>query len=175
MAITINHNTNVISVPQADLTLITGTLYELDTNTFRLNVLALLDDADGMPLDDVFIHNTAVTVAGTTFARTIEVLVPYSIQFTPDSQYSVRLVGSNNNIFDVENSILVQNQVQVIPTNSAGLIVSAQTELTEMWRLMGLDISNPMTVTPTTRDAGASISQTISGDGVNTTTVTRDP
>ena len=33
------------------------------------------------------------------------------------------LVGSNNNLFDVENGILNQNYVQVIPGNSAGLIV----------------------------------------------------
>ena len=40
-----------------------------------------------------------------------------------DGQYSVRLAGSNNNFFDVENGILNQNQVQVIPGNAAGLIV----------------------------------------------------
>lgn len=36
-----------------------------------------------------------------------------------------QLEGSNNNIWDVENGILNQNQVQVIPTNSAGLIVGS--------------------------------------------------
>ena len=45
--------------------------------------------------------------------------------------------------------------------------------LTELWRLQGLDISNPMTVTPTSRTVG-SISQTISGDGKTITTVTRN-
>jgi len=47
-------------------------------------------------------------------------------------------------------------------------------KLTEIWKIMGLDINNPMTVTPTSRDAG-DISQTISGDGETTSTVTRDP
>ena len=42
----------------------------------------------------------------------------------------------------------------------------------ELWQLDGLDSSNPMTVTPTSRTTG-SISQTISGDGETTTTVTR--
>lgn len=45
--------------------------------------------------------------------------------------------------------------------------------LTELWRLQGLDISNPMTVTPTSRTVG-SISQTISGDGKTITIVTRN-
>ena len=46
-------------------------------------------------------------------------------------------------------------------------------QLDELHKLQGLDASNPMTVTPTSRVTG-SISQTISGDGKNTTTVTRD-
>ena len=131
MAISIDYSVNphVITVPQADLTLVTGTLYEMDTETdFRQAVIALQASADGMVFDDAIRHNTEVTVAGTTFSRTIEVLNSsnssnfdeYTVQFTPDSQWSVRFTGSNNNIFDVENGQLTQNQVQVIPNNSAG-------------------------------------------------------
>lgn len=119
MALSIDPATKVITVPQADLTLVTGTLYELDTNQFRKDVMALLDDEDYIWLPNPFQHNTEVTVAGTTFFRTIEFINGFSVEFE-DGQYSVRLIGSNNNIFDVENGILVQNQVQVIPTNSAG-------------------------------------------------------
>lgn len=122
MALSLNPATKVISIPKADLTLVTGTLYELDTNQFRLDVGALLDDEDYVWMPYAFSHNTEVTVAGTTFARIIEFINGYSIEFE-DGQYSVRLAGSNNNIFDVENGILVQNQVQVIAQNSAGLIV----------------------------------------------------
>jgi hypothetical protein len=121
MALSINPATKVITIPQADLTLVTGTLYELDTNQFRKDVMGLLDDEDFVWMPDAFLHNTEVTVAGTTFARTLEFINGYSVEFENFS-YSVRLVGSNNNIFDVENGILVQNLVQVIPTNSAGLI-----------------------------------------------------
>lgn len=129
MALSIDHSTKVISIPQADLQLITGTLFELDTETvFRLPLIALLDDVDGIVLDDAIRHNTEVTVAGTTFARTIEVINGFSITFTPDAQYTVRLAGSNNNLFDVENGVLNQNQVQVIAQNSAGLIVSGGTD-----------------------------------------------
>jgi hypothetical protein len=35
MAISINRLTSVITIPQADCTLISGTLYELDTEAFR--------------------------------------------------------------------------------------------------------------------------------------------
>ncbi len=45
-------------------------------------------------------------------------------------------------------------------------------KVADLWALDGLDISNPMTVTPTSRTTGT-IAQTISGDGTTTTTVTR--
>ena len=169
-------------VPQADLTLISGTLYELDTEIFRLALKDIEDDETGMAFSRTHARNAPVTVAGTTFAQTLEILAPYSVRFE-DGAYSVRLVGSNNNIFDVASGILVQNQVQVIPTNSAGLVVvtsgsglsaAQDTKLDELYKLLGLDTGTPMTVTPAGRTAGA-ISQTFTGDGSTTTTVTRNP
>ena len=124
MATSIDWGTKVISVPKADLTLVSGTLYELDTAAFRLELKDLEDSDDGMPFPDTHVHNVPVTVAGVTYARTIEIVNGYSVEFE-DGQYSVRLVGSNNNIFDVENGILVPTGlVTVIPTNAAGLILN---------------------------------------------------
>jgi len=123
MAITIDWgNTFIISVPQADLNLLSGTLYELDTEVFRLVLKDLEDDEDGIVFPNTHRRNAPVTVAGQTYAQTLEILPPYSIEFE-DGSYTVQLVGSNNNLFDVENGILVQNTVSVIPTNSAGLIL----------------------------------------------------
>lgn len=122
MAFTYDYATLTITVPQADLTLITGTLYELDTNVFRLTVADEQDSARGMPFVDAIRHNTEVTVAGTTFARTIEIVNGWSVTFE-DGAYTVRLAGSNNNLFDVESGILNQNTVQIIAQNSAGLVV----------------------------------------------------
>jgi hypothetical protein len=131
MALTLDPATKVITIPQADLTPVSGTLYELDTNQFRLDVMALLDDEDYIWLPDAFIHNTSVTVAGTTFARTIEFINGFSVAFE-NLAYSVRLAGSNNNIFDVENGILVQNLVQVIAQNSAGLVAVESVETSQI-------------------------------------------
>ncbi len=121
MAITIDEATQVITVEQSDLTLVTGTLYELDTNVYRLAVGALLASERYMWMDPAFNHNGEVTVAGTTFARIIEQTNSYVLLFE-NLTYSVRLAGSNNNLFDVENGILEQNLVQVIAQNSAGLV-----------------------------------------------------
>jgi hypothetical protein len=128
MAISVDYRTKVITIPQSYLTLVSGTLYELDTDAFRLDLADIQDSEEGIWADTMFVHNTEVTVAGTTFARTIEIINGYSIEFE-DGSYSVRLAGSNNNIFDVENGILVQNSVQVIAQNSGGLIVTSSASL----------------------------------------------
>jgi hypothetical protein len=121
MAISINPLTYVIYIPQSDLTPVSGTLYSLDTNAFRLELKDWEDSEEGIVQPKTHNHNTEVTIVGTTYARAINILPPYSIEFE-DGQYTVLLTGSNNNIFDVANGVLVQNQVQVIPNNSAGLI-----------------------------------------------------
>jgi hypothetical protein len=124
VAISLDPATKVITIPQADLTFVSGTLYELDTNQFRKDVTTLLSSETYIWMDDAYSHNGEVTVAGTTFSRTLEFINGYSVKFEDTgSQYSVNLQGSNNNIFDVENGILVPtDKVTVISNNSGGLI-----------------------------------------------------
>jgi hypothetical protein len=126
MALTLDPATLQITIPQADLSFVSGTLYTLDSDAFRKGVMTLLASETYIYLPFPYIHNTEVTVAGTTYARTLEFINGYSIKFEDTgSQYSVRIEGSNNNIFDVENGILVPTSlVTVIPTNSAGLILN---------------------------------------------------
>jgi len=121
MALTIDPATKTVTIPQSDLLFITGTLYELDTNQFRLDLGALLDDEAYIWMDTPIRHNTEVTIVGLVLGRVIEMINSWMVVFSPDAQYSVRFTGSNNNLFDVEGLVLVQNQVQVIPNNSAGL------------------------------------------------------
>lgn len=196
MAISVDWMTKVIFVPKADLTLITGTLYELDTDVFRLALKDLEDDAEGMVFLDTHRHNAEVTVAGTTFARTIEIINGYSVEFE-NGAYTVRLVGSNNNLFDVENGILVQNTVQVISQNSAGLIVTSSGGVTpaqvwqreletgytaeELMRLLSASLLGKLAgatgTTITIRDVNDTIDRivaTVDGDG-NRDAVTLDP
>ena len=111
----------VINVPKSYLTNISGTLYEMDTEAFRRDLLAIESSDEGMAYERTHLHNTETTVAGTTYARSISIINGYSITFEDDF-YTVRLTGSNNNFFDVASGVLNQNRVQVIPQNSAGLI-----------------------------------------------------
>ena len=117
MAISINWATKVINIPQADLTDLGGGIYELNVNTFRLNLRDIEDDENGIPFQYTHNHNTQVTLGGLTLARVVEIIAPYTITFE-DGQYAVNLVGANNNIADKTNV----NQVSVRSSNSAGMV-----------------------------------------------------
>lgn len=135
MSISVNWATKVIFVPQNYLSLVSGSVYELDTNQFRLDLKALEASSEGMPFDDTHAHNTQVTVGGVTLARVVEIINGYTITFE-DGQYAVNLVGSNSNIAENVNV----NQVSIRPQNSAGLIsVTSGSGVTEQDKL---DIAN---------------------------------
>jgi hypothetical protein len=118
LATTIDWATGVISVPKADLTFVSGTLYAQDTDAFWLELKALEASVFGMPFTDTHTRTGSITIAGTTYAPGLVIIAPYTVTFE-DGQYAVRLDGTNNNIFD--EGIINRNQVSIIPTNSAGL------------------------------------------------------
>lgn len=118
MAITINWATKVIAVPQADLTLVSGSLYELDVDVFRLALKDIEDSETGMNFPDTHTHNTESTLSGVVYARQFKIINGYTVTFE-DGTYTVRCVGANHNIGDVKNV----NSVSLIIGNSAGLIV----------------------------------------------------
>jgi len=66
------------------------------------------------------VHYPSYTIAGTTYASAYRLTQLYAIQFE-DGNYSVRLQGTNNNLFDIADGRLIKNNVLVIPGNSAGL------------------------------------------------------
>lgn len=119
MAISVNLLTFVIYVPKADLTLEQSSpeIRTLDVNQFRLWLKAWEESEEGMTFTDTHKHNTEVTLSGLTYARIIEILDPYTIEFE-DGQYIVNCDGANHNIADKK----VPNQVSLIVNNAAGLI-----------------------------------------------------
>lgn len=116
--VTINWLTRVILVPQSFLTLVSGVIYELDVDEFRLALKDIEDSEEGMPFPDTHRHNTEVVLSGVTYARTFEIINGYTVEFE-DGAYTVRCAGANHNIGDVK----VPNQVSLLIGNSAGLIV----------------------------------------------------
>jgi hypothetical protein len=118
MDLLINWDTKIITIPKSELTWISGVLYELDTDVFRLALKALEASEEGIVFADTHRHNTEVILGGVTYARFIEIINAYTVTFET-GQYGVNLIGSNNNILDVANV----NQVSIRSSNSAGFVV----------------------------------------------------
>lgn len=117
--ISIDPATFVITILQSDLVHVSGSLYELDVDWFRLQLKDWEDSEVGVVMPDTHRHNTTVTLSGVTYARSVEVLSPYTVTFEAvGPPYRVRCVGANHNISDVQNL----NNVSLIIGNSAGLI-----------------------------------------------------
>jgi hypothetical protein len=121
MAISVDLTTSTIFVPQADLTYISPGVYGLDVEDFRLWLKDWEDSEEGMAEPDTHRRNAPVTLSGTTYAQTFEILAPYNVTFENGS-YRVRVAGGNHNIADVMNA----NSVSIEVGNSAGLVVVAE-------------------------------------------------
>ncbi|MHA1814129.1 MAG: hypothetical protein ACTSYX_11940 [Candidatus Thorarchaeota archaeon] len=128
MALSVNHSTLVIAVPQADLTFVSAGLYTLDTETFRNLLRDLEDDPENMALPYILARNAPVTLSGTVYSQFLFIVNGFSLEFE-DGTYTILVENSNNNFADVQAGILVRNQVQVIPSNSGGLIVGEGADL----------------------------------------------
>ena len=119
MIVLIDWPTGVITIPQNQLTHLSGANYELDVDAFRLALKDMEDNEEGQVWPDTHRHATASTLSGVTYARQVEILSPYTITFEDvGTPYTVNCVGANHNIADVKNV----NQVSLIVGNSAGLI-----------------------------------------------------
>lgn len=125
----INHLTYVITVPKVETTFVRNDpisgreIRKIDINQLRLDLKAIEDTEEGITLPDTTNHNTEVTLGGVTYARTVEFLSPYSVEFE-DGPYGVEFEGANTNLADV----CVINQVSIRPNNSAGLIKKELTQ-----------------------------------------------
>lgn len=119
MAISINWSTKVITVPQADLTLVSGSTYSLDLDWFRLELKDIEDNEDGMVFLTTHNHVAPITFGTTTLARVVEIINGYTVTFQDvGSPYAVELINANSNVANVTNI----NNVSVRSNNSAGLV-----------------------------------------------------
>lgn len=117
MAISVDYITKVISIPQADLSLVGGSFYEMDINWFRLQLKDWEDEENNIFMVDTHEHNPPVEIGGVTIARVVRIINGYTVTFENGS-YVVTLTGANSNIMEVTNL----NSVSVRSANSAGLV-----------------------------------------------------
>jgi hypothetical protein len=119
MAYSVNWNSKIVTVPKADMTQISASpeIYELNLISFWAAIHDI-QDSEGMPYLDIMRSNAPVVLSGVTYARSIEVINGYKIEFE-NGPYQVNLNGANSNLLDAR----VQNNVSLNASNSAGLVV----------------------------------------------------
>jgi len=122
MPTTMDWATKIFTVYQSDLTPLGGGVYELDVEALRLELHALQGSAIGITFEDIFFHNTEVTISGTTFVRVLGIINGYTFAMSPAGAYQVSCTGANHNLQDVYNNLTGPT---FLPNNSAGLIVGA--------------------------------------------------
>ncbi len=121
MAITVDWPNKVVQVPKADLAVIQSTPFEireLDIEAFHLELRAIEADFEGMPYPRIHDHVAELTLSGQVYARAVEIVNGYTVEFE-DGQYGVSATNGNNNVLDVK----VANQVSYSPNNSAGALI----------------------------------------------------
>jgi hypothetical protein len=133
-----------IFVPRADMPIVQTSpeIRELDVDAFRLALKDLEASVAGMPWPDTHRHVTETTLSGFVYARSVEILAPYQVEFE-DGQYSVRALGANHNILDVK----VNNQVSLAVQNSAGLITSPELQFASFEGVVSVDPTSSYTGT----------------------------
>jgi hypothetical protein len=141
MAITVDYTVTpfLITIPQSDLTLESGTRYTLTVDTFWLLLRDFTDNENAMAHPKLYrrIPATSSTPSITEIEEAY-----YQLQFE-DGLYSVNITEGNTNIRDVE----VKNQVSVNTNNTAGFIVVDQAVqaqmIEEVWKRLDLDTNLP--------------------------------
>ena len=116
MAISVNYSSSpwLITIPQSDLTLDTGTKYNLTVDVFWGLLKDYSDSADSTPYPIMFTRTAAT--ASTPSITEIDGTY-YALEFE-DGAYSVNIIEGNTNVRDVE----VKNQVSVGTNNTTGFI-----------------------------------------------------
>lgn len=156
-----------IFIPKADMPIIQASpeIRELALDDFRLALRDIEATVEGAPWPETHTYRPPSTLSGTTFARQVRILAPYTVEFE-DGLYSVSITGGNHNIGDVN----VKNSVSLIIVLSGGAIEVATPEtqkIRDMWQLAGLDPANPAQMGPTQRTAGSiTLTFTPSGDDI---------
>ena len=176
MAIIFDHDTSLIRLtsPQTTLLLMQDLINEIRIEEASERGIQYLKIAEGEGKVDIG--------GGVASDITVTLLDSWQIQHTQGGYQAIikggQVVGGlNDNPISYVAGVqvkMIQSVAGIISvvTTGSGLSSEQDERLAAVWKLMGLDTTNPVTTTKTSADVGT-IHQNISGDGVNTSTITR--
>lgn len=172
MAYSVNWATRVVTIPKADLALLSASpeIRELNVNQLWTALIDIQDGEEGITFPDIVRNTPPLTFSGLTLARVVEVINSYTITFESGA-YNVNVTGGNSNVADVTN----KNSVGVNTANSAGLVnVAGGGSLTaaEVWAFLidGLSAQDRLKVLT---DSVAFVKDVVEADEVYTPTLAR--
>jgi len=141
MALSVNWNTGLITCPQSDLTLVSGTKYQITVDYLWQLLRDRSDDEDALayPILYTNIPSTAST------PRIVEINDDYYTFQFENGNYSVNIINGNTNIRDVE----VKNNVSIGTNNTTGFINPTFLELGLFAGAVSVDTLYGYTQTPT--------------------------
>ena len=117
MAYSVNWDTRIVSIPQADLVDLGGNVYKLDLELCHQELRRLeWEFFEGFSQAQILEYTPPTLAGGVIYAAFVLLINDYWIEFE-DGQYAVNFDGANTNIQDYT----VVNQVSIRPNNSAGL------------------------------------------------------
>lgn len=123
----VNWNTKVITLLQSYMVDQGGGVYQLDIEQLRNDLMEVLASDVGIVFEDTHFHATEQTISGTTFARSVVFLDPYTFTFSPDGGWIATCTGANHNLQDRYNNTTGPT---LLPNLSAGLVVVQDSGLT---------------------------------------------
>ena len=117
MSYTVNWTTKVITVPLADLTLISGSNYSLDTGDFWIEMRRLeASPGDGLWAEQVIEYINSQVLSGITYSAIVKLINGYTWD-TDTTNKNIFLVGFNSNLLD---TFIPGSGISVLANNSAG-------------------------------------------------------
>jgi hypothetical protein len=117
MSYSVNWTTKVITIPLADLTLISGSNYSLDTGDFWIEMRRLeASPGDGLWADQTVEYVNTQLLSGITYSAIVKLINSYTWD-TDTTNKNIFLVGFNSNLLD---TFIPGSGISVLANNSAG-------------------------------------------------------
>ena len=117
MSYSVNWTTKVITVPLADMTLVSGSNYTLDADDFWIEMRRLeASPSDGLWAEQVVEYVNTQILSGITYSAIVKVINGYTWD-TDTTNKNISLTGSNSNLLDV---FIPGSGISVLANNSAG-------------------------------------------------------
>lgn len=119
MAYSVNWTTKVVTVPLADMTLISGSNYSLDAGDFWIEMRRLeASPGDGLWAEQVIEYVNTQLLSGITYSAIVKMINGYTWD-TDTTNKNISLLGFNNNLLD---TFIPGSGISVLANNAAGKI-----------------------------------------------------